>query len=97
MRDETGDRQGTLFSEKDGHGNKLLDHKNEMSDVLFNGWRRVFVHNITEQQRRDTVRQQAAGAFDRKVTRFQCNAGRVTFMLCFLFFMARVRALGSRV
>ena len=51
VKDETGVTQGTLFFEKDGHGNKLLDQKNPMSDFMFNGWRRLFVRNMDEEQK----------------------------------------------
>ena len=51
VKDETGVTQGTLFFEKDGHGNKLLDQKNPMSDIMFNGWRRLFVRNMSEEQK----------------------------------------------
>ena len=50
--DETGEKSGVLFFEKEGHGTAISEHANELSDMMFNGWRRLMVKTVGDDELR---------------------------------------------
>ena len=50
--DETGEKSGVLFFEKEGHGTAISEHANELSDMMFNGWRRLMVKTVGDNELR---------------------------------------------